>query len=133
MAGVEGTGQDDGRKRDGRGSLTAERNGPGRRERAGWRGFPRNGRERTRTKGESGMAGVPSQWEGTGRDKRRMRNGRGSLTAGRNGPGAGTKGESGVAGVPSQREGTGQGEESGMSARSEAESEVGSGAGLEAE
>jgi hypothetical protein len=77
------------------------------------------------------MAVVPSQWEGTGRDKRRMRNGRGSLTAGRNGPGL--KGESGVAGVPSQREGTGQGEESGMSARSEAESEVGSGAGLEAE
>jgi hypothetical protein len=33
------------------------------------------------------MAGVPSQREGTGRDKRRKRNGRGSLTAGRNGPG----------------------------------------------
>jgi hypothetical protein len=64
-------------------------------------------------KGESG-AGVPSQWEGTGQEE---------------------KGESGMAGVPSQWEGTGQGEESGMSARSEAESEpeVGSGAGLEAE
>jgi hypothetical protein len=69
-------------------------NGPGQREKAGWPGFPHNGKER-----------------------------------------AGTKGESAMAGVPSQREGTGQGEDSGMSARSEAESEpdVVSGAGLEAE
>jgi hypothetical protein len=112
MAGVpsqrEGTGQDGGRKREGRGSLAIRRNGP-------------------RRKGESGMAGVPSQWEGTGqeekekagrpgfprngrkraRKKRRKRDGRGSFAMGRNGPGR--KGESGMAGVPSQWEGTGQG------------------------
>jgi hypothetical protein len=35
----------------------------------------------------SGMAGVPSQWEGTGREKRRKREGRGSLAMGGNGPG----------------------------------------------
>ncbi|KAH0818395.1 hypothetical protein GEV33_004395 [Tenebrio molitor] len=74
-------------KRDGRGSLTAGRNGPGRREKAGRPGFPRNGRERARTKGESGMAWVPSQWEVTGQEE---------------------KGESGMAWVPSQWEGTGQ-------------------------
>jgi hypothetical protein len=129
-----------GRKAGWSGSLTAGRNGPGRRGKAGWPGFPRNGRERARTTGESGMAGVPSQREGTGQDKGRKRNGRGFLTMGRNGPGqrgkagwpgfphsgkerARTKGGSGLAGVPSQREGTGQREESGMSARSEAESE----------
>ncbi|KAJ3628603.1 hypothetical protein MTP99_015901 [Tenebrio molitor] len=71
-------------KRDGRGSLTAGRNGPGRKEKAGRPGFPRYGRERARKKGESGKAGVPSQWEGTG------------------------QGESGKAGVPSQWEGTSQ-------------------------
>jgi hypothetical protein len=48
-------------KRDGRGSHTAGRNRPGRREKAGRPGFPRNGRERARTKGESGMTGLPSQ------------------------------------------------------------------------
>jgi hypothetical protein len=90
---------------------------------AGWLGFPHSGKERARKKGESGKAGVPSQWEGTGQEK---------------------KGESGKAGVPSQWEGTGQEEkekagkpgfprngrerarkkgESGLSARSEAESE----------
>jgi hypothetical protein len=56
------------RKRDGRGSLNIEK-------------------ERARKKGESGKAGVPSQWEGTGLEE---------------------KGESGKAGVPSQWEGTGQ-------------------------
>jgi hypothetical protein len=39
-----------------------------------------------RVKG-SGMAGVPSQREGTGREKRRKREGRGSLAMGGNGPG----------------------------------------------
>jgi hypothetical protein len=38
-------------KRDGRGSLTAGRNGPGRREKAG-------------------RVGVPSQWEGTGQEEK---------------------------------------------------------------
>jgi hypothetical protein len=79
----------EGWKESGRGSLTAERNGPGRREKAGRPGFPRNGKERARK-------------------KRRKRDGRGSLAMGRNGPGR--KGESGMAGVSSQREGTGQGE-----------------------
>jgi hypothetical protein len=88
------------------------------------------------------MAGVPSQREGTGQEERRKREGRGSLAMGGNGPGR--KGESGKAGVPSQWEGTGQEErekpgkpgfprngrerarkkvESGLSVRSEAESE----------
>jgi hypothetical protein len=49
---------------------------------AGSPGFPHNGKERARTRGESGMAGVPSQWEGTGQDKGRKRDGRGSLTMG---------------------------------------------------
>ncbi|KAH0812270.1 hypothetical protein GEV33_010523 [Tenebrio molitor] len=128
-------------KRDGRSSLTAGRNGPGRKEKAGMPGFPRNGRERARKKrgkresqgslamggngprrkGESGKAGVPSQWEGTGqeemekarkpgfprsgreraRKKWRKRESRGSLAMGGNGPGG----------------------ESGLSVRSEAESE----------
>jgi hypothetical protein len=146
MAGVpsqrEGTGQEERRKREGRGSLAMGGNGPGRKEKAGRPGFPRNGRERARKKGrkresrgslamggngpgrngESGKAGVPSQWEGTGQEEL----------------------ESGKAGVPSQWEGTGQEElekagkpgfprngrerarkkgESGWSARSEAESE----------
>jgi hypothetical protein len=60
-------------KRDGRGSLIAGRNGPGRKEKAGRPGFPRNGRARARKKGESGKAGVPSQWEGTGQEERRKR------------------------------------------------------------
>jgi hypothetical protein len=150
-------------KRDGRGSLTAGRNGPGKRGKAGKPGFPRNGRERARktrrkreSRGslamggngpgrkregrgslavggngpgrnrESGKAGVPSQWEGTGQEERekagkpglprngrerarkkgRKRESRGSLAMGGNGPGR--KGESGKAGVPSQWEGTGQ-------------------------
>jgi hypothetical protein len=111
MAGVpsqrEGTGQEERRKREGRGSLAMGGNGPGR-------------------KGESGKAGVPSQWEGTGqeekgkagkpgfprngreraRKKGRKRESRGSLAVGGNGPGR--NGESGKAGVPSQWEGTGQ-------------------------
>jgi hypothetical protein len=133
-------------KRDGRSSLTAGRNGPGRKEKAGMPGFPRNGRERARKKrgkresqgslamggngprrkGESGKAGVPSQWEGTGqeemekarkpgfprsgreraRKKWRKRESRGSLAMGGNGQGR--RGESGKAGAPSQWEGTGQ-------------------------
>jgi hypothetical protein len=91
MAGVpsqrEGTGRDGGRKREGRGSLAMGGNGPGQREKVGWPGFPRNGRERARKKKEK--AGWP-----------------GSLAMGRNGPGR--KGESGMAGVPSQWEGRGQ-------------------------
>jgi hypothetical protein len=72
------------------------------------------GRNGPGRKGESGTAGVTSQWKGTDQEE---------------------KGESGMAGVPSQWEGTGQGEKSGLSARSEAESEseVASQAGLEAE
>jgi hypothetical protein len=99
-----------GERRDGRGSLTKGRNGPGQGGKAGWPGFPHNGKERAGTRGKSGMAGlpsqwegtgrhkgekrdgrVPSQWEGTGRDKREKRDGRGSLTMGRNGPGQGGK------------------------------------------
>jgi hypothetical protein len=60
--------------------------GGGVERKAGWPGFPHNGKERARTRGESVMAGVPSQWEGTGRDKGEKGNGRGSLTMGRNGP-----------------------------------------------
>jgi hypothetical protein len=93
---------------------------------AGWPGFPHSGKERARKKGESGKAGVPSQWEGTGqeemeksgkpgfprngrertRKKWRKRESRGSLAMGGNGPGR--NGESGKAGVRSQLEGTGQ-------------------------
>jgi hypothetical protein len=77
-------------------------------------------------KGESGKAGVASQWEGTGQEERekagkpgfprngrerarkkgRKRESRGSLAVGGNGPGRNR--ESGKAGVPSQWEGTGQ-------------------------
>jgi hypothetical protein len=139
MAGVpsqwEGTGQEEKEKagrpgfpRNGKERARKKRRKRGKKEKAGWPGFPRNGKERARKKGESGMAGVPSQWEGTGqeekekagwpgfprngkeraRKKRRKRDGRGggSLAMGRNGPGR--KGESGMAGVPSQWEGTGQ-------------------------
>jgi hypothetical protein len=83
------------RKRDGRGSLTAgrpgfPRNGRERarkkKEKAGKPGFPRNGRERARKRGESGKAGVPSQWEGTGQEERRKRESLGSLAMGGNGP-----------------------------------------------
>jgi hypothetical protein len=60
-------------KRDGRGSLTAGRNGPGRREKTGRPGFPRDGRKQARK-------------------KRRKRDGRGSLAMEGNGPG-GKRGE----------------------------------------
>jgi hypothetical protein len=73
---------------------------------AGWPRFPQNEKERAGTGGRNGMAGVPSQWEETDRDKGEKRDGRGSLTMGRNGPGQ--RGKSGMAGVPSQWEGTGQ-------------------------
>jgi hypothetical protein len=63
----------------------------GERERGGrkaqWPGFPHSEKERAGTEGESGKAGVPSQWEGTGQDKGRKRGGRGSLAMERNGPG----------------------------------------------
>jgi hypothetical protein len=52
------------------------------------------------------MAGVPSQWEGTGREKRRKREGRGSLAMGGNGPGR--KGRKQERRGSSQWEGTGQ-------------------------
>jgi hypothetical protein len=74
---------------------------------AGWPGFLHSGKERARKKGESGKAGVPSQWEGTGQEERekagkpgfprngrerarkkwRKRECRGSLAMGGNGPG----------------------------------------------
>ncbi|KAJ3631824.1 hypothetical protein MTP99_012930, partial [Tenebrio molitor] len=47
------------------------RGGGGVERKVGWPGFPYNGKERAGTKGKSGMAGVPSQWKGTGRDKGR--------------------------------------------------------------
>jgi hypothetical protein len=54
---------------------------------AGWPGFPHSGKERARTEGESGKAGVPAMGgNGPGR-KGRRRDGRGSLAMGRNGPG----------------------------------------------
>jgi hypothetical protein len=62
-----------GRKQESRGSLAMGGNGPGREEKAGKPEFPRNGRERARKRGESGKAGVPSQWEGTGQEERRKR------------------------------------------------------------
>jgi hypothetical protein len=40
---------------------------------AGWPGFPHSGKERARKKEESGKAGVPLQWEGTGQEERRKR------------------------------------------------------------
>jgi hypothetical protein len=81
---------------------------------AGWPGFPHSGKERARKKGESGKAGVPSPWEGTGqeekgkagkpgfprngreraRKKGRKRESRGSLAVGGNGPGRNGKRES---------------------------------------
>jgi hypothetical protein len=61
--GVEG-------KRDGRGSLTAGRNGPGRREKAGRQGFPQWEGTGQEEKGEGGMAGVPSQWEETSQEEK---------------------------------------------------------------
>jgi hypothetical protein len=81
---------------------------------AGWPGFPHSGKERARTEGESGKAGVASQWEGTGQEE---------------------KEKAGWPGFPHSWKERARGEESGMSTRSEAESEleVGSEAGLEAE
>jgi hypothetical protein len=52
----EGTGQEERRKRESRGTLAMGGNGPGREEKAGEPGFPRNGRERARKKGESGLS-----------------------------------------------------------------------------
>ncbi|KAH0819452.1 hypothetical protein GEV33_003339 [Tenebrio molitor] len=66
----EGTGQDKGRKRDGRGFLTMGRNGPGQGEKRDGRGSPTMGRNGP-GQGGNGMAGAPPQWEGTGRDKGR--------------------------------------------------------------
>jgi hypothetical protein len=94
----EGTGQDKGRKRDGRGFLAMGRNGPGQGKKAGWPGFPHNGKERAETRGKSGMAGVPSQWQGTGREKGEKRDDRGFLTMGRNGPGQRERSAVGVGG-----------------------------------
>jgi hypothetical protein len=101
----EGTGQEERRKRESRGSLAMGGNGPGREEKAGKPGFPRNGREWARKKGESGKAGVPSQWEGTDQEERR-------------------KEKAGKPGFPRNgRERARKKGESGLSARSEAESE----------
>jgi hypothetical protein len=55
--------------------------------------------------GESGKAGVPSQWEGTGQE--RGERGKAGVPSQREGTGQ-ESGESGKAGVPSQWEGTGQ-------------------------
>jgi hypothetical protein len=99
----------EGWKESGMAGVPSQREGTGQeeKEKAGWPGFPRNGKERARKKrrnrdgrgslamgrngpgrkGESGMAGVPSPWEGTGQEKRRKRDGRASLAMGRNGPG----------------------------------------------
>ncbi|KAH0815933.1 hypothetical protein GEV33_006858 [Tenebrio molitor] len=72
-------------------------------------------------KGESGKAGVPSHREGTGQGN--GESGKAGVPSQWEGTGQ-ENGESGKAGVPSQREGTGQENgESGLSARSEAESE----------
>jgi hypothetical protein len=108
--------------------------GGGVERKAGWPGFPHNGKERARTRGESVMAGVPSQWEGTGRDKGEKGNGRGSLTMGRNGPEQREK--AGWPGFPHNgKERAGTRGEKRDAARSgvESESEVVSGAGLEPE
>jgi hypothetical protein len=113
-----------GRKQESRGSLAMGGNGPGRGEKAGKPGFPRNGRERARKRGESGKAGVPSQWEGTGQEERRKRESRGSLAMGGNGPGR--KEKAGKPGFPRNgRERAGEKGESGVG--------VGAGARLEAE
>jgi hypothetical protein len=75
-------------KRDGWGSLTAGRNGPGRKEKAGRPGFLRNGRERARKKKEkAGKPGFPRSGRERARKKRRKRESRGSLAMGGNGPG----------------------------------------------
>jgi hypothetical protein len=84
----------------------------GRRERRvkgdGMAGVPSQWEGTGQEDGESGKAGVPSQWEGTGQESGESR---GSLAMGGNG-----SGESGKAGVPSQWEGTGQ-EEKGESGK----------------
>jgi hypothetical protein len=93
----------DERKRDGRGSLTAGRNGSGKKEKAGRPGFPRNGREGARKKREkAGKPGFPRD----GRERARK-----TEKAGR--PGFPRNGRERV-----RKKGEG-----GLSARSEAESE----------
>jgi hypothetical protein len=76
---------------------------------AGWPEFPHSGKERARKEGESGNAGVPSQWEGTGQEEEGKAGWPGFPHSGKER--ARKKGESGNAGVPSQWEGTGQEEE----------------------
>jgi hypothetical protein len=95
---------------------------------AGWPGFPHSGKERARTEGESGKAGDPSQWEGTGqeekektgwsgfprngkeraRKKRRKRDGRGSLAMGGNGPGRKRRKRDGRGSLTAGRNGPGR-------------------------
>jgi hypothetical protein len=69
----EGTGQEEKGKREGRGSLAMGGNGPGRkgRKRESRGSFTMGGNGPGI--GESGIAGVPSQWEGTGQEERRKR------------------------------------------------------------
>jgi hypothetical protein len=111
------------RKRDGRASLTAGRNGPGKKEEAGRPGFPRNGRERVRKKREkAGKPGFPRNGRERTRNKGRKRESRGSLAMGGNGPGREEK--AGKPGFPRNgRERARKKGESGLSVRSEAESE----------
>ncbi|KAH0812666.1 hypothetical protein GEV33_010125 [Tenebrio molitor] len=79
-----------------------------------------SGRRERRVKGD-GMAGVPSQWEGTGQED--GESGKAGVPSQWEGTGQ-ESGESGKAGVPSQWEGTGQESgESGLLVESEAESE----------
>jgi hypothetical protein len=61
-------------------------------EKAGWPGFPRNGKERARKKRRKwdGRGSLAMERNGPGR-KRRKRDGRGSLAMGRNGPGGGER------------------------------------------
>jgi hypothetical protein len=95
------------RKRDGRGSLAMGGNGPGKRKKREGRGSLAMGGNGPGITGESGKAGVPSQWEGTGQEEsRRERESRAFPRNGRER--ARKRGESGKAGVPSQWEGTGQ-------------------------
>jgi hypothetical protein len=65
------------------------------------------GRNGPGRKGESGMTGVPSQWEGTGQEEKEKAGWPGFPRNGKER--ARKKGESGMAGLPSQWEGTGQG------------------------
>jgi hypothetical protein len=79
------------RGREGRGSLAMGGNGPGRRGKRESRGSLAMGGNGP-GKRESGKAGVPSQWEGTGQESGKAggesgKAGRGSLAMGGNGPG----------------------------------------------